>query len=284
MTFESEYCTDNCMPTTPEIENHYSDAVEVCGILTADPEKDEISMDPKKVMSSKQWPTPKKVKEIQVFLAFANFYRKFIQNYALLTQPLTNLLKKDSPLIWDEREKTVLTKIKYAFETQVFLSHPDEKKEFLVECDASDFALGGVLSQFGPNNELQPVVFFSCQMCPAERNHEIYDKELLVIIECLKEWRYFLQNSVVPFTIFTGHKNLQYFMTTKQLTRRQARWSLFLSEFDFKLAYRSGPHNGKADLLSRRPDYYITQESHNLIQVFQPSYGISGSGHYKNPL
>ncbi|KAH9268442.1 hypothetical protein BASA84_000229 [Batrachochytrium salamandrivorans] len=108
-------------------------------------------------------------------------------------------------------------------------------------------------------------------MVPAERNYEIYDKELLAIAVCLKEWRHFLQNSIKPFTILSDHKSLEYFMTTKQLTRRQARWAELLSEYDFRLSYRPGSHNGKADHLSRRPDYMVEEEKSNFLQILQPS-------------
>ncbi|KAH6581811.1 hypothetical protein BASA61_008883 [Batrachochytrium salamandrivorans] len=164
---------------------------------------------------------------------------------------------------------------KESFRDNVVLTHADETKEFLVEVDASDFAVAGVLSQYDVQKQLRPVAFFSRQMVPAERNYEIYDKELLAVTVCLKEWRHFLQNSVHPFTILTDHKNLEFFMTSKQLTRRQARWSELLSEFTFRLSYRPGSHNGKADHLSRRPDYKVTEEKANFLQLLQPSMVVA---------
>ena len=241
---------------------------------------DGISMDPKKTSSISDWPEPKNVKDIQVFLGFCNFYRRFVPNYSTLTQPLTALLRKDIPpssFPLGPSEKECFSTIKSAFLTNVFLQHPDESAEFILETDASDYGVGGVLSQYSKDDpkSLRPVAFFSRQLQPAERNYEIYDKELLAIIACLKEWRHFLQNSTLPFIILTDHKNLEYFMTTKQLTRRQARWSLFLSEFDFKLSYRPGSRNGKPDLLSRRSDYQVDAEPHNLVQLLKPSMVIS---------
>ena len=230
-----------------------------------------IEMDPRKTQSIQEWPTPSKTHDIQVFLGFTNFYRRFITNYAKVTQPLTGLLKKDTPFNWSAEAQESFSTLKSAFKAGVVLAHPNESKEFLVEVDASDYALGGVLSQYSDQNELVPVAFFSRQMVPAERNYEIYDKELLAITVALKEWRHFLQGSIHPFTILTDHKNLEYFMTSKQLTRRQARWSLFLSEFNFNLSYRPGSHNGKADHLSRRPDYKVDEERSNFIQLLKPS-------------
>ncbi|KAH9275642.1 hypothetical protein BASA83_001931 [Batrachochytrium salamandrivorans] len=234
-----------------------------------------VEMDPKKIDAVQDWPVPTKVHDIQVFLGFTNFYRRFVPNYAKTTQPLTALLKKDIKFNWDQATEDSFKALKRAFKDNVILTHADESQEFLVEVDASDFAVAGVLSQYNNQRDLQPVAFFSRQMVPAERNYEIYDKELLAIAVCLKEWRHFLQNSIKPFTILSDHKSLEYFMTTKQLTRRQARWAELLSEYDFRLSYRSGSHNGKADHLSRRPDYMVEEEKSNFLQVLQPSMIVS---------
>ncbi|KAH9269881.1 hypothetical protein BASA83_008033 [Batrachochytrium salamandrivorans] len=200
---------------------------------------------------------------------------RFVPSYARITQPMTALLRKDVKFEWSITAEQSLQQLKEAFCKDVILRHPDESKEFLVEVDASDYAVGGVLSQYDADKQLRPVAFFSRQMVPAERNYEIYDKELLAITTCLKEWRHFLQGSHTPFTILTDHKNLEYFMTTKQLTRRQARWSLFLAEFRFNLAYRPGSHNGKADRLSRRPDFKVDEEPQNLVQMLNPSMVVA---------
>ncbi|KAH9246295.1 hypothetical protein BASA81_016152 [Batrachochytrium salamandrivorans] len=232
-------------------------------------------MSPKKTQAIQDWPTPTNTHDVQVLLGFTNFYRRFVPSYARITQPMTALLRKDVKFEWSITAEQSLQQLKEAFCKDVILRHPDESKEFLVEVDASDYAVGGVLSQYDADKQLRPVAFFSRQMVPAERNYEIYDKELLAITTCLKEWRHFLQGSHTPFTILTDHKNLEYFMTTKQLTRRQARWSLFLAEFRFNLAYRPGSHNGKADRLSRRPDFKVDEEPQNLVQMLNPSMVVA---------
>ncbi|KAH9266361.1 hypothetical protein BASA83_010598 [Batrachochytrium salamandrivorans] len=167
-------------------------------------------MDPKKIDAVQDWPVPTKVHDIQVFLGFTNFYRRFVPNYAKTTQPLTALLKKDIKFDWNQATEDSFKALKKAFKDNVILTHADESQEFLVEVDASDFAVAGVLSQYNSQRDLQPVAFFSRQMVPAERNYEIYDKELLAIAVCLKEWRHFLQNSIKPFTILSDHKSLEY--------------------------------------------------------------------------
>jgi len=96
-----------------------------------------------------------------------------------------------------------------------------------------------------------------------ERNYEIHDKEMLVVVRCLEAWRHFLKGTVVKFEIWTDHKNLEYFMKAQKLNRRQARWALYLSRFDFMLKHVLGSKMGKADSLSRRPDWEVEVEKDN---------------------
>ena len=228
-------------------------------------------MDPKKVAAVEDWPQPKKTRDIQVFLGFTNFYRRFIRQYARITRPLTALLAKGAVFDWNTEAQQAFQELKSAFKNDIILAHPDETAPFIVETDASDYAIGGVLSQSLEGNEQRPVAFYSRQMNPSERNYHIYDKELLAIISCLKQWRHFLQGSGSQFVVITDHKNLEYFMTTKRLTRRQARWSEFLAEFDFKIVYRPGAHNNQADSLSRRPDFQVDAAEENITQVLHPA-------------
>ncbi|KAH9263646.1 hypothetical protein BASA83_012956 [Batrachochytrium salamandrivorans] len=107
-------------------------------------------------------------------------------------------------------------------------------------------------------------------MNSAERNYEIYDKELLAVVDSFKHWRHFLQGGHHPVTVLCDHKNLEYFMTTKKLTRRQARWSLELSEYDFTLTHRPGKLNGRADPLSRRHDYLSENDTSNFQRILDP--------------
>ena len=231
-----------------------------------------IAMDPAKVEAVTTWPQPKNLKELQSFLGFANFYRGLIARYSALTIPLTALLKKDVPFLWSEDQETAFLAVKEAFRSSSVLAHPNEDLPFILETDASDFAVGGVLSQLHEDGKLHPVAFFSRQMVPAERNYEVYDKELLAIIVCLKQWRHLLLGGKHRVSILSDHLNLQYFMTSKVLTRRQARWSLFLAEFDFVITYRKGSRNGKPDLLSRRTDYGVDSTQDNVGTVLAPNH------------
>jgi len=215
-----------------------------------------LTMDKNKIKSVLDWPTPKNLKELQSFLGLCNFYRKFINNFAKHMEPLRRLLKKNCTFNWDDSAENAFNKLKEAFKVDEILIFPDPDKEFTVETDASDFAVGCVLSQVSDtDNLLHPVAFHSRSLTKSEVNYTIYDKELLAIITAFETWRHHLEGSRFPVQVITDHKNLLYFKKPQHLNQRQIRWSLFLSKFDYRIAYRSGANGGKPDALSRRPDY-----------------------------
>jgi hypothetical protein len=140
-----------------------------------------------------------------------------------------------------------------AFTTSPIFRHFDHSKEVVIETDASDYVSAGVLSQRDDEGILHPVAYYSKKHTPAECNYHIYDKELKAIIEALEEWRPECEGAELPLQLYTDHKNLEYFMSKKLLNRRQARWSEFLTRFNYEIVYRPGKSNGKPDALTRRP-------------------------------
>ena len=139
-----------------------------------------------------------------------------------------------------------------------------------METHSSDYVNAGVLSQPDNNSILHLVAYFSKRMSPAECNYEIYDKELLAIIRCFEEWKPELERTGMPVKVLTDHKGLEYFMTTKKLTPRQARWAEFLSEYNFIISYQSGKKNKKADALTRKPNEQpINKEDKRLEHCMQ---------------
>lgn len=211
-------------------------------------------MDPEKVKSVAEWQTPKNVHDIQVFLGFANFYRHFIKNFSKITSPITALLKKGNTFKWSEHADQAFKTLKDAFSSAPVLTHFKPGEPIVLETDASDFAIAGVISHPGDKKKLHPIAYFSRKLQPPELNYEIYDKELLAIVECFKHWRAYLEGTQ-EITVYTDHKNLEYFTVSKVLNRRQARWSELLANFNFKICYRSGSKMGKPDALSRRSEF-----------------------------
>lgn len=220
---------------------------------------DGISMDPSKVKAVMDWPVPQTVKQLQSFLGFANFYRRFIRGYSTLTTPLTALIKKNANWQWGTTQQRVFEQLKQAFTSAPILAHPDPSKEYILEADASDFAMGAVLSQYDDSNLLHPVAFWSRKLTGAELNWPIYDKELGAIFYAFREWRALLVGAKLPILVWTDHKNLEYFKTARLLNRRQCRWAQELVDYDFRLVYRRGTLQGKPDALSRRSDFVLTE-------------------------
>ena len=228
-----------------------------------------IEMDPKKIDCIRNWKTPRNVKDIQAFLGFANFYRRFIRSFSTQARPLIEMTKKNVPWVWSGCCQKSFDKLKGEFIKAPILRHFDPDKRCIVEVDSSDWACGGILSQYDDKEVLHPVAYFSNKLSPTEINYEIYDKELLAVVRALEHWRPELEGTIDPISIITDHKNLEYFMTTKVLNRRQARWSEFLSRFNFVISYRPGKQGGKPDSLTRRSEDLPSNTGDERIQQQQ---------------
>jgi hypothetical protein len=240
-------------------------SVEFLGFIVG---RDGITMDVKKVQSILDWPTPTNLFEVRSFLGFCNFYRRFIASYSSIAHPLTQLTREDTPFLWTDKHTQAFNKLKNAFTSATLLAHFNPEKPLVLETDASDFALAGILSQESEEGILKPIAFFSRKMVPAELNYEIHDKEMLAIISCFKEWRQYLEGTFTE--VLTDHKSLEYFTTTKQLNRRQGRWSQFLQDFHFIIKYRPGSQGTKPDALTRRPDLHPMTKGSSLSPEANP--------------
>ncbi|KAK3534275.1 hypothetical protein QTP86_008688 [Hemibagrus guttatus] len=191
-----------------------------------------VEMDMVKVRAVTDWPAPTTVRELQRFLGFANFYRRFIRNYSSVAGPLTSLLRgKPKRLAWTDQARAAFQQLKESFTSAPILRHPDPDLPFVVEVDASSSGLGAVLSQrHGEPGKLHPCAYYSRKLTAAECNYDVGNRELLAIKAALEEWRHWLEGARHPF---------------------QARWALFFTRFRFTVTYRPGSKNGKADALSR---------------------------------
>ena len=242
--------------------------IEYLGVIIS---HNHVEMDPVKVAGVAEWPTPKSRKEVQSFLGFTNFYRRFILNFSDDARPLFDLSKKDVTFRWGISEEEAFTKLKKSITSAPTLTLPSDNQPFRVEADGSGVATGAVLSQLSSEDgKWHPVSFLSKSLSAVERNYEIHDVEMLAVMRALEEWRHYLEGARQPFEIWTDHKNLEYFRTAQKLNRRQARWSLFLSRFNFTLHHKPGRTMGKPDALSRRADHGSGQADNSDITLLTP--------------
>jgi len=228
---------------------------------------DGIKMEEEKVKGVVEWLTPKYVKDVQKFLGLANYYHRFIEGFASIARPLHDMVKKDKKWEWTEKQENTFKELKERFTKEPVLAAPDIDKKMRMEVGASDYVMGGVLSMECEDGLWRPVAFLSKSLNETERNYEIYDKEMLAIVRGLEAWRHLLEGAQYKFEIWTDHKNLEYFMKAQKLNRRQARWAIYLSRFDFTLKHVAGSKMGKADRLSRRLDWKVGVENDNDNQI-----------------
>jgi len=222
-----------------------------------------IEMEKEKVDGVLSWPEPKNVKDIKKFLGLANYYRRFIKDFARVARPMNMLVRKDVKWQWRVEQQKAFDELKGVFTTKPVLVTPDLDKEFRVETDASNYATRGVLLMKCSDKMWRPVAFISKSLSDIERSYEIHDKEMLAVVRCLEAWRHFLEGAAIKFEICTDHKNLEYFMKAQKLNQRQARWALYLSRFNFTLKHVPESKIGKVDSLSRRPDWEVGVEKNN---------------------
>ena len=210
--------------------------------------KDGVKPDPKKVQSVVDWPRPTCLREVLQFFGLTNFFIKYIQGYANLTRPLTDLSKKNVSFVWSNECKIAFSALKHALSSAPVLALPDPAMPFELVCDASGFGLGAVLMQ-----QQRPVVYYSRKMTSAERNYVVTEQELLATVEALRVFCCYLLSGQ-QFTLVTDNQPNTFLQTQPTLTRRQARWSEYLQRFHFNWVHRPGRHN-VADPLSRNPSF-----------------------------
>ena len=260
---------DDILIYSPTPEDHISDVREVLSILRqhdfyvklkkCEFEKSEVKflghlvgaqgvrVDPDKVRAVVDWTTPKNLQELRSFLGLATYFRKFILGFAAMVAPLHKLTGVNVPFVWSPQCQTAFDAVKEALTTAPTLRMPDPSLPYELICDASGQGVGAVLLQEG-----QPLAYESRAYKPAERNYPTTEQELLAVVHALTIWRCFLEGGKHPVRVVTDHNPLVYLPTQASLSRRQARWSLFLARFNIEWEYRPGRKN-VADPLSRHP-------------------------------
>ncbi|KAL0413750.1 UNVERIFIED_CONTAM: Transposon Tf2-11 polyprotein [Sesamum radiatum] len=181
-------------------------------------------MDPKKVQAIEEWQPPSDVHDLRSFLDLVNYYRYFVKGYFEIARPMTDLLKMTETWNWTPQCQASFDNLKRAMVTNLVLALPDMSKPFVVETDASNFALGGVLMQ-----DCHLVAFESKKLKDVERRYSRHEKELLAIVHYLRLWQHYLLDS--PFVVKKDNTVVSHFMTQSKLTSRQTRWQELLAEF-----------------------------------------------------
>ena len=206
--------------------------------------------DETKLDAVRLFPTPKSAKDIKSFLGLAGYYRRFINDFSKKALPLTKLLKKSARFEWTSEQEQAFNTLKNCLCEQPILQFPNFEKPFNVTTDASNFAIGAVLSQGDYPKDL-PVAYASRCLNSAEINYSVIEKELLAIVWAVRHFRPYLYGR--RFRIVTDHQPLTWLFNIKDPKSRLVRWRLELEEHDYSIVYKPGRVNSNADALSRYP-------------------------------
>jgi len=225
-----------------------------------------IKPNPNRTEKVKNYPVPKNPKEIKQFLGLVGYYRKFIKDFSKIAKPLTKLLQKSVTFDWTNEQQHSFELLKNKLISQPILAYPDWNKPFILTTDASNEAIGAILSQ-GIIGKDKPLAFASRTLNKAETRYSTTEKELLAIVWATKHFRQYLYGR--KFKIVTDHKPLIWLMNVKDPNSRLMRWRLKLEEFDYETVYKSGKTNTNADALSRISinaiDSYLSDEEIQTI-------------------
>lgn len=219
---------------------------------------DGVSTDQSKIEAIRTWIVPTMLKELRGFLGLSGYYRKFIKHYAIISQPLTALLKKGALFFWIEAAEIAFQTLKTALMTAPVLALPDYKAQFVVETDACDSGIGAVLSQKG-----HPLAFVSRALGPRNKGLSVYEKEYLAILLAVQQWRSYLQSG--EFVIRTDHKSLVHLTHQRLHTDWQQKVLTKMMGLQFRVVYKKGILNGAANALSRRP--HVDSELYSVSQI-----------------
>lgn len=226
-----------------------------------------LHVDPGKVEAILNFPTPTNKKEVQRFLGTASWYRRFVPSFSSIAGPLNQLTsasKKAPPFVWSKEAEEAFNKLKECLISAPILTCPHYDMPFEVHTDASDYGVGGLLTQTVDGVE-RPVAYMSKALSPAERNYSITEREALAVLIAIEHWRCYLDNGK-KFVVYTDHSALKWFLNLNNPTGRLARWGVRLSAFNFEVKHRRGSENVIPDALSRACPISAIGDSTNAAQ------------------
>ncbi|KAI5151484.1 hypothetical protein ENBRE01_2170 [Enteropsectra breve] len=246
---------------------------------------DEVRPSEDKVKAINNYPMPQTIRELRSFLGLINYCRSFIPNIASIIGPLNNLLKGETKksikkIVWDETTKRSFLTSRKTLSMNTLKTQPDFSKKFILTTDASENAIGAILSQEDENGKERMVSAYSKLLDDTQKHYSVTDKELLAIVKATEHYRRYLLGKT--FLVKTDHKALSYLHTAKNPTSRMLRWSLKLQEFDYEIQYIQGEANG-ADGLSRirRVETKKNYSREETLEIMKEYHMKSGHGSAK---
>ena len=215
--------------------------------------REGIKPDPGKITAVKNFPIPRNRTEVRAFLGLASYYRRFIQDFATIAKPLTELTKTkgNSLFSWTQEADIAFAKLKNLLIQAPILGCPDYKSPFIVQTDASNHGIGVVLAQNQKGKEVV-IAYASRQLRPSEIKYAAIQKECLAIVWGIKHFHYYLYGQP-NFTVITDHCPLQWIKRMQPKNQMIQRWICELQGYSFTVSHRAGKSNGNADALSRCP-------------------------------
>ncbi len=219
-----------------------------------------VLMNSSRIDIIKTWLRLKMYWKIQVFLRFINFYRRFIHHYFQIAESLTELLRdsvkdvKTNSFIWSSEAKQAFNQLRDVFMRAFILRHFDSERHIHIEIDTFNYAVVNILSQSDDDDQWHSIAFWFRMIINVQRNYEIHDQKLLVIVAMFKHWWHYVKDSHHTVEVLTDHNNLKNFMNVRELNERQVRWIIRLLICNFEIAHRSEKTN-LINALSKWSDY-----------------------------
>ena len=234
------------MKVNPWKSHFFQQGVEFLGHYV---DRNGVSVLRDRVRQIEDWLRPTNVKEIRAFLGFCGYYRQFVRDYSTVAAPLVLLTRKIVKWKWGKDQDIAFNDLRDALSSAPVLAPPDYSKLWIIDCDASNDAIGAVLSQAGADGIKHPVYYYSRTFNTAKRDYSTTDRECLAVGAGMKKFRVYILGGEI--LIRTDHSAVRQLLNNAENTGRYARWVSVLSEFDFTLKYRPGEQHGNADGLSR---------------------------------
>lgn len=221
---------------------------------------DGVAVQQHKVQRVREWPVPQTKRDVKSFLGMTGYYRKFIQSYSRVALPLTNLTADDAKWRWSDAEKASFQLLQDALSKAPVLVHADPANQYVIQTDASAFAIGGFLAQHQFDGSLRPIAYWSRKLNGAETRYSATERELLALVEAVDEWRVYIEGSPHPVLLRSDHRPLIWLNNKPELSSRLFRWIERLDGHSFRIEHVAGKVNSVADALSRRADMAVDIE------------------------